>query len=61
MKKISFLLIFCLALACKSKKVAVDKKPVAAMEKLSDSQIDPAQREKTTALGKQILDAAAAI
>ncbi len=25
------------------------------MEKLSDSQIDPAQREKTTALGKQIL------
>ena len=55
MKKISFLLIFCLVLACKSKKVAVDKTAVAAMEKLSDVQIDKGQKDKTTALGKQIL------
>ncbi len=55
MKKISYLLIFCLILACKSKKVSVDKKPVAAMERLSDSQIDHLQKDKTTALGKQIL------
>jgi hypothetical protein len=55
MKKITFLLIFCLALACKSKKVSVDKTPVAAIEKVSDSQIDHVQKDKTTALGKQIL------
>ena len=55
MKKISFLLIFCLALACKSNKVSVDKKPVAAIERLSESQIDRGQKDKTTALGKQIL------
>ncbi len=55
MKKISFLLIFCLALACKSKKVSVDKTPVAAVERVSESQINQAQKNKTTALGKQIL------
>lgn len=55
MKKISFLLIFCLVLACKSKKVAVDKTAVAAMERLSDVQVDKGQKDKTTALGKQIL------
>ncbi len=55
MKKITFLLTFCLVLACKSKKVAVDKTPVAAIEKVSDGQIDRVQKDKTTALGKQIL------
>ena len=55
MKKISFLLIFCLVLACKSKKVVTDKTPVAAMEKVSDVQIDKGQKDKTTALGRQIL------
>jgi hypothetical protein len=55
MKKISFLLIFCLVLACKSKKVSVDKTAVAAMERLSDVQVDKGQKDKTTALGRQIL------
>ena len=55
MKKISFLLIFCLVFACKSKKVAVDKTPVVATEKLSDVQVDQGQKDKTTTLGKQIL------
>lgn len=55
MKKKLFLLIFCLALSCKSKKVSVDKKPVAAIDRLSDGQIDIVQKDKTTALGKQIL------
>lgn len=55
MKKISFLLIFCLVLACKSKKVSVEKTPVATVERLSDVQVDQGQKDKTTALGKQIL------
>jgi hypothetical protein len=55
MKKISFLLIFCLVLACKSKKISVDKRSVAALERLSDIQVDKAQKDKTTVLGKQIL------
>jgi hypothetical protein len=41
--------------ACKSKKVAVDKTPVVATEKLSDVQVDQGQKDKTTTLGKQIL------
>jgi hypothetical protein len=55
MKKISFLLIFCLALACKSKKVSVDKTTVADIERVADNKIDRVQKEKTTVLGKQIL------
>ncbi|WP_309641653.1 hypothetical protein [Flavobacterium sp.] len=56
MKNILLLLTLCFLIGCKSKKNAVAKtESTAKIERIADAKIDEAQRDKTTALGKQIL------
>lgn len=58
MKNILLILTLCFLIGCKSKKETVAKtnaETAKKMEKLTESQIDPAQRERITDLGEQIL------
>ncbi|WP_298223538.1 hypothetical protein [Flavobacterium sp.] len=58
MKNILLLLTLCFLIGCKSKKDSVSKTETAPkykMEKILDDKVDVEQKERMTALGKQIL------
>lgn len=58
MKKILLILTLCFFIGCKSKKDSATKTEAAAakkIEKITESQLDIAQRDRITALGEQIL------
>ena len=57
MKNILLILTLCFLIGCKSKKDTTSKTETSKpkVEKIADTKIDVAQRDRTTALGKQIL------
>ena len=55
MKNAMILLAFCFLMACKSKKDSVSKTESIKIERIADTEINEVQKDKTTALGNQIL------
>lgn len=55
MKKILLILTLCFLIGCKSKKEATAKTDASKVERIADAEIDATQKDRTTALGKQIL------
>ena len=55
MKKILLILTLCFLIGCKSKKETTAKTEVSKVEKIAETKINAIQKDRTTALGKQIL------
>jgi hypothetical protein len=55
MKKMLLILTLCFLIGCKSKKEATAKTEASKIEKIAETKINAIQKDRTTALGKQIL------